>query len=139
MKKILSLILVAFCAIVLVSCEKEPKPGKLVGDVYYNDRPLVGVEVTFTGENGALVYTTIENGYFLFQEIFAGDYIVSCKYNGKSVASYLKNHEKTDNPSKLTIYEGELHTCNVIIPDDEDLGLFGNDDDDDDGEENNEE
>lgn len=132
MKKILTLMLVAFTAITVVSCKKEPAPAKLVGDVSYRDRQIEGVEVTLSGEGATYTFTTITNGYFYFENLPAGDYIISCRYNNKSVASFLRNFEKSDNPSKVTVVEGGLHTRNVVIPEEEDMGM---DDDDDEGDE----
>lgn len=123
MKKILTYILVAFVALTVVSCKKDPGPSKLVGDVTYRDNQIPGVEVTLTGENGVLKYTTITDGYFLFENIPAGTYDVSCSYKGKAVDSYLKNYEKSDTPKSIIILPGTLHTRNIIIPSTEILDL----------------
>lgn len=114
---------VALLAVSAISCHKEPAPGKLVGDVTYKDKQIVGVDVTLTGDNGTFTFTTITDGYFYFNTLPPGDYIVSCRYNGKEVDSYLKNYEKSENPSKVTILEGELHSRNVLIPDEVDMGI----------------
>ena len=63
-KKILTCILVAFVALTVVSCKKDPGPSKLVGDVTYRDNQIPGVEVTLTGDTGVFKYTTITDGYF---------------------------------------------------------------------------
>ena len=128
MKKIFAFLLVAFVALSVVSCNKEPRPGKLVGDVTYRDRSLEGVEVTLTGDVETFTFTTIANGYFYFNELAPGDYIVSCKYNGKSPSCYLRNYEKGEHPTRITILEGTLHTRNVVIPDSEDLGMDNEED-----------
>ncbi|MBO4417091.1 MAG: carboxypeptidase regulatory-like domain-containing protein [Bacteroidales bacterium] len=123
MKKILTYILVAFVALTVVSCKKDPGPSKLVGDVTYRDNQIPGVEVTLTSENDVLKYTTITDGYFLFENIPAGTYDVSCSYKGKAVDSYLKNYEKSDTPKSIIILPGTLHTRNIIIPSTEILDL----------------
>lgn len=130
MKRILTILLVAFAALTVVSCKKTPATGKLVGDVSYRDHQMPGVEVTLTGATASYRFTTITDGYFYFEELPAGDYLVSCSYEGKIVAAYLKNYEKSDNPRRITILPGELHSRNVIIPDTEDIG----DDDEEDEE-----
>lgn len=122
MKRILTILLVAFAALTVVSCKKTPTTGKLVGDVSYRDHQMPGVEVTLTGATASYRFTTITDGYFYFEELPAGDYLVSCSYEGKIVAAYLKNYEKSDNPRRITILPGELHSRNVIIPDTEDIG-----------------
>ena len=139
MKRILTILLVAFAALTVVSCKKTPTTGKLVGDVCYRDHQTPGVDVTLTGTTGTFTFTTITDGYFYFEQIPAGDYIVSCSYNGKLVASYLKNYEKSENPRRITILPGELHSRNVIIPDTEDLDLDIDDDNDEGDEEEDEE
>lgn len=123
MKKILTYILVAFAALTVVSCEKNPGPSKLVGDVSYRDNQIPGVEVTLTGDPGVFKYTTITDGYFIFENIPAGTYDVSCSYKGKAVDSYLKNYEKSDTPKSIIILPGTLHTRNIIIPSTEILDL----------------
>ena len=123
MKKILTCILVAFVALTVVSCKKEPAPSKLVGDVTYRENQIPGVEVTLTGDPGVFKYTTITDGYFIFENIPAGTYDVSCSYKGKAVDSYLKNYEKSDTPKSIIILPGTLHTRNVIIPSTEVLDL----------------
>ncbi len=110
-------------AFTVVSCKKEPAPSKLVGDVTYRDNQIPGVEVTLTGDPGVFKYTTITDGYFIFENIPAGTYAVSCSYKGKAVDSYLKNYEKSDTPKSIIILPGTLHTRNVIIPSTEVLDL----------------
>lgn len=132
MKKIL---LIAFCALAALSfssCQKQDVTATLVGTVTYADHTIPGVEVTLTGDAGTYSFTTIKDGYFVIRGINPGDYIVSCAYNGKSVASYLINYEKTDNPSLVTIQPKGYHVRNILIPETEDMGL---DDDDEDGNE----
>lgn len=123
MKKILTCILVAFVALTVVSCKKDPGPSKLVGDVTYREDQIPGVEVILTGDPGVFKYTTITDGYFIFENIPAGTYAVSCSYKGKAVDSYLKNYEKSDTPHSIIILPGTLHTRNVIIPSTEVLDL----------------
>lgn len=131
MKKIWTLLLVAFAALTVVSCEQEPLPGKLVGDVSYQNRGLVGVTVTLTSETETFSTTTIADGFFKFEELPAGDYIVSCNYNGYTPEVYFKYYEKSENPRLVTVLAGDIHTRNVIIPSTEDIGLGGDDDDED--------
>ena len=110
-------------ALTVVSCKKEPGPSKLVGDVTYRDTQIPGVEVTLTSDSAVLKYTTITDGYFLFENIPAGTYAVSCSYKGKAVDSYLKNYEKSDTPKSIIILPGTIHTRNIIIPNTEVLDL----------------
>ena len=130
--------MVAFAALTVVSCKKTPTTGKLVGDVSYREHQMVGVEVTLTG-NSVYTYTTVTNGYFVFNDLPAGDYLVSCSYEGKLVASYLLNYEKSENPRRITILPGEIHTRNIIIPDTEDIDLDADDEEEEEDEEESEE
>ena len=75
--------------------------------------------------------TTIADGFFKFEELPAGDYIVSCNYNGYTPEVYFKYYEKSGNPRLVTVLAGDIHTRNVIIPSTEDIGLGGDDDDED--------
>lgn len=127
MKKLFIIALCAIAAISLSSCKKIDVSATLIGNVSYGEVMLEGVDVTLTGEGGTYTYKTIKNGYYVIRGITPGDYTVSCAYNGKNVASYLINYEKSENPNKVSIEPQGYHLRNIMIPDTEDLGL--NDDD----------
>ena len=134
MKKILLIAVCALAALSLSSCKKQDVTATLVGNVSYGEIMLEGVDVTLTGESGTYTYKTIKNGYFVIRGINPGDYTVSCAYNGKSVASYLINYEKKENPNKVSIEPQGYHLRNIMIPETEDLGLNDDDDEEDTGE-----
>lgn len=123
MKKILSVLAFIFAFVSAFSCKPDNRPGEVHGTVSYRERELPDAVVTYTGDNGIFTYTSNENGYYIFRDIPAGDYIVSVSYDGKEVASYLLNYEKADNPSLVSIAVNGFHVRNIIIPDDEDLGF----------------
>ncbi|MBQ5402526.1 MAG: carboxypeptidase regulatory-like domain-containing protein [Bacteroidales bacterium] len=128
MKKILLIAVCTLAALSFSSCQKQDVTATLLGTVTYADHNMPGVDVTLTGDGGTYTFKTIKDGYYVIRGINPGDYIVSCAYNGKSVASYLINYEKSENPSKVTIAPKGYHVRNVMIPDTEDLGEDDEDD-----------
>lgn len=136
MKKIFYVLAFVFAFVAAFSCKPDNRPGEVHGTVSYRDRDLPDVLVSYTGDNGTYTYTTNASGYYVIRGIPAGDYIVSVSYKGKAVSSYLKNYEKSENPSLATIEVNGYHVRNIVIPDTEDLGT-GDDDDEEPDEDDN--
>ena len=132
MKKIISVLAFLFTFVSAFSCKPDNRPGEVHGTVSYRDREVADIVVSYTGDNGTYTYTTNKSGYYVIRGIPAGDYIVSVSYNGKNVDSYLKDYEKSENPSRVTILVNGYHVRNIIIPNDQDLGWDDDDDDEDD-------
>ncbi|MBQ9530315.1 MAG: carboxypeptidase regulatory-like domain-containing protein, partial [Bacteroidales bacterium] len=131
MKKIISVLAFLFTFVSAFSCKPDNRPGEVHGTVSYRDREVADIVVSYTGDNGTYTYTTNKSGYYVIRGIPAGDYIVSVSYNGKNVDSYLKDYEKSENPSRVTILVNGYHVRNIIIPNDQDLGWDDEDDEDD--------
>ena len=131
MKKIISVLAFLFTFVSAFSCKPDNRPGEVHGTVSYRDREVADIVVSYTGDNGTYTYTTNKSGYYVIRGIPAGDYIVSVSYNGKNVDSYLKDYEKSENPSRVTILVNGYHVRNIIIPNDQDLGWDDEDEDDD--------
>lgn len=122
MKKIFFVFTVLSAIVLAVSCKPDNRPGEVHGIVSYNERNVPGAIITYTGDNGTYTYTANSSGYYIIRDIPAGDYIVSVSYNGKDVASYLANYEKSENPSLVSIAPNGYHVRNIIIPLSEDMG-----------------
>ena len=132
MKKIISVLAFLFAFVSAFSCKPDNRPGEIHGKVSFNERDVPGAVITLTGDNGTFTYTANSSGYYVIRDIPAGDYIVSVSYNGRDVASYLANYEKSDNPSLVSIAVNGYHVRNIIIPSSEkiwDVPDSGEDDD----------
>lgn len=127
MKKILSVIIVVLAVFVTVSCSQKPRPGEVHGMVYYRDRPIENVKVTYTGAT-TLSFETLPSGYYYLRNIPAGEYEVSLSYEGRDLSFTIENYEKAEYPCRVVIDDNGYHLRNLYIDDTEDLGW---DDDDD--------
>ncbi len=122
MKKLATLLTMAAALVLAAACNKEARPAKVIGAVSYDGRAINGVVVTYTGETDTYECTTERDGNYIFESVKPGDYIVSCKYEGKSVAISLDNYEKAENPLQVTVQDNGYHLRNITITEEIDTG-----------------
>lgn len=84
-KLILVLLIITF----VTSTAYASSTGTIKGRVTINNKPIVGAEVILITEDmETLIKTTDNQGYYLFDNISYGKYLITVKANGKFYLNY---------------------------------------------------